>query len=67
MCDKALLHHTVEDGMQFAVGIVLLATQAPIICARYFGKCLQRETGYLKVAVKRRDRTYKRWTDNRQS
>jgi len=69
-----LLRHTVEDNMQYAVGIrlcwhVLFATQVPISCipsARYFGKCLWRETGYMKVTVKRRDRD-KQWTDNRHS
>jgi hypothetical protein len=47
--------------MQFAVGCrcVLFATQVPISCipsTRYFVKCLQRETGYMKVTVKRRER-----------
>jgi hypothetical protein len=44
---------------------VLIATQVPSSCItskRYFGKCLQRETGYLKVTVKKRRQTNRRLT-----
>jgi len=65
---RDLLHYTIEDDT-VCCRHVLFATLVPITCilsVRYYGKCLQRETGYLKMTVKRRDRD-KQWTDNTQS